>query len=181
MEKTEIRKLIKKKRADMSKAEVLAKSAVICSHFLKSELYKAAKTIMLYMPLDNEADTTEIMSTAFRDGKRAVLPVTDSENKIMPYYVTEDTQFKAGRFSVSEPQEAQPADSKGIDLVIVPGISFDRFGNRVGFGKGCYDGFLNKINAVKIGACYEFQICDQIPTDSYDVKMDYIITDKGWL
>ncbi len=168
-------------RKVMSKAEVQSKSSVIAKLFLESELYRNAKTIMLYMPLGNEVDTSQIMENAFADNKRVVLPVTDSMGKIIPYYVDAATKLKIGAYSVREPIDTQVADPKEIDLVIVPGIAFDRCGGRVGFGKGCYDGFLKDVNAVKIGVCYELQICDKIETDSFDVKMDYIISEKGWL
>ncbi len=181
MEKTEIRKINMHNRKVMSKAEVQPKSSVIAKLFLESELYRNAKTIMLYMPLGNEVDTGSIMEKAFADGKRAVLPMTDSKDKIIPYYIDADTKLKIGAYSVREPIDTQMADPNDIDIVIVPGVAFDRYGNRVGFGKGCYDGFLKDTNALKVGVCYEFQMCDTIAADQYDVKMDYVISEKGWL
>ena len=181
MQKAKIRKLNINRRIEMPRREVAEKSAVICTHFLSSDVYKNAKTIMLYMPVGNEVDITTIMDAAFRDGKRVVVPVTDAENKIAPFYVTETTQFKVGKFSVKEPQNTEFADPKTIDLVAVPGVAFDKSGNRIGFGKGCYDDFLKGINAVKAGVCYGFQICSEILADPHDVKMDYIICENGWL
>ena len=179
MEKAEIRKQNKMKRAEMSKADARENSSVISELFLNSELYKNAKCIMLYMPLGNEVDTKDITKAAFKDGKKVVLPVTDNKNNIIPYFVKKDTEFQTGAFSVKEPIGTEKANTKEIDLVIVPGIAFDKSGNRIGFGKGCYDGFLKNINAVKVGICYEFQMCDEISADLFDVKMDYVITEKG--
>ncbi len=179
MEKTEIRKQNKQRRNEMLKSEVQSKSAVIAELFVKSELYKNAKTIMLYMPLGNEVDASIIMKRAIDDGKRVVLPVTEADNKITPYFADADTRFCKGTFSVQEPTGTQKAQYDDIDLVIVPGIAFDKFGNRIGFGKGCYDGFLKNINAIKVGICYEFQVSNQISADLHDVKMDYVITEDG--
>ena len=179
MEKAEIRKLNKVKRAKMPNAEVRKNSSAICKLFLNSELYKNANCIMLYMPLGNEVDTRDIMQTAFEDGKKVVLPITDNEHNIVPYFAEKDTKFRIGAFWVKEPIGTSLANPKEIDVVIVPGVVFDKFGNRVGFGKGCYDGFLRDIDAVKVGICHEFQMCDEISADQFDVKMDYVITEKG--
>ena len=177
--KNEIRKEFKKKRATMEKAEVLEKSRIICDLFLKSEIYKNAKVIMAYMPLGNETDTSYIIKKAFRDGKRIVLPVTDEQSgDITPCFVLEDSKFEKGAFSVTEPADKVEANTDDIDVVIVPGIAFDKKGARVGFGKGCYDRFLNKTNAVKVGFCYGFQICDDIPGEFHDVKMDFLFTEN---
>ncbi len=178
MQKAEIRKQNKQKRNNMSKEEVAEKSSVICTYFLQSELYKTAKTIMLYMPIAGEVDTSAIMREAFKDGKRVVLPVTDAENNIIPCFAEEDTQFCEGKFSVQEPKNTAIADPKAIDVVIVPGIAFDKSGGRVGFGKGCYDGFLKSTDAVRVGVCYEFQMCEKIPTEPHDEKMDFAVTEK---
>ena len=84
-----------------------------------------------------------------------------------------------GAFSVYEPDSAELADINEIDVVIVPGVAFDKSGTRIGFGKGCYDRFLKQISSVKIGFCYEFQICDKIIADEHDINMDYLVTEKG--
>ena len=63
-----------------------------------------------------------------------------------------------------------------IDLVIVPGIAFDKQNNRMGRGKAFYDGILNKLSGVKVGVCFRFQIVENVPTDEHDIKMNYVIT-----
>lgn len=177
--KNEIRKKFKEKRRAMEKSEVSEKSRCACEVFLKSEMYKNAKILMLYMPLGNETDTTEIIKRAFADEKKLIFPVTDERTGVItPCYATTETEFKEGAFSVNEPCDANVAEPLDIDTVIVPGIAFDKSGGRIGFGKGCYDGFLNKTKAVKIGFCYELQLCDKIPGKEYDIKMDCIITEN---
>ena len=66
-------------------------------------------------------------------------------------------------------------DKNKIDLFLVPGVSFDVNGNRMGFGKGYYDRYLSNLDVYKIGICFEEQISESIPTDKYDVKMNEII------
>ena len=178
--KNEIRLKIKELRKNMAENEVNQKSFFASEFFLKSDFYKNAKCIMLYKRLGNETDTSKIINQAICDKKALVFPVTDEKSgKITPYYADESTEFKLGGFSVSEPKNSEIANPQDIDVVLVPGIAFDKFGARVGFGKGCYDMFLIKTNAVKIGFCYDFQLCDKIPADDHDITMDYIITESG--
>jgi len=177
--KNEMRKIYKNKRSLMTCTEVSEKSSSACSLFLKSDVYKNANEIMIYMPLGNETDTTLIINKAFADGKKLIFPVTDSDTgEITPCYATSDTHFKRGAFSVKEPDVLNPANPEDIDIIIVPGIVFDAKGTRIGFGKGCYDRLLCNTKAVKIGFCYDWQVCSEIPAEEYDVKMDYIFTEK---
>lgn len=177
--KNEIRKANKERRAQMSREEVAEKSFAAAQLFLSSQLYKNARQIMLYMPLGNETDTSAIITAAFNDKKAVVLPVTDkASGEITAYEVWKDTAFEKGAFSILEPQNAKKADISKTDVILVPGIAFAKNGTRVGFGKGCYDRFLAKVDAVKAGFCYDFQLCDFVETERHDVKMDYIVTEN---
>ena len=176
--KTEIRKLNKIKRAAMDVGEVEQKSQSAAKLFLSSPLYENAKHIMLYKPLGNETDTNDVIMSAFRDGKEVTFPVTDPKSgEITPCSATNETEFAKGAFSVSEPVNAKGVDVEKIDLILVPGIAFDKKGTRVGFGKGCYDRLLQNSSAIKVGFCYDFQLCEEIPSEQHDVTMDYIVTE----
>ena len=178
--KNKTRILNKRLRMEMKKTEVELKSHMAAEFFLTSEIYKKSTFIMLYMPIGNETDTSYIIKRAFADGKKLVFPVTDSKSgEITAYCVNVDTGFVKGAFSVYEPDSAELADINEIDVVIVPGVAFDNSGARIGFGKGCYDKFLKRVSAVKVGFCYEFQICDKIVTDEHDINMDYLVTEAG--
>ena len=178
--KNHIRNRYKEIRRAIGAAEAEEKSCLAAQVFLDSDLYKNSKIIMLYMPLKNETDTKGIIKKAFEDGKSLVFPVTERESgEITPYFAEKDTCFKKGNFSVFEPYDTQKADPEAIDVVLVPGIAFDKSGNRIGYGKGCYDKFLKNTKSVRVGYCYEAQLCEKIPADSLDEKMDCIITEKG--
>ena len=180
MMKSEIRTANKNKRKAMSKEEAEKKSALAQNAFLASQLYKNAEIIMLYYPLGNETDTSVIAKTAAADNKRLVYPVTDEKTgEITPYYAKNGSKFHIGAFSVQEPEKTDKADTADIDVIIVPGIAFGRNGARIGFGKGCYDRFLKNIRAVKIGFCYDFQICGGFIGEEHDINMDFLITESG--
>ncbi len=177
--KNDLRNTYKKKRELMTKPEVEEKSLLASKHFLSSEIYKKSSKIMVYMPLGNEIDTRHIIKTAFDDGKTVILPVTDAESgDITPCIIRENTEFVKGAFSVAEPMEKETAEVSEIDAVLVPGIVFNKNGDRIGFGKGCYDRFLKNISAVKLGFCYDFQIYDNFSGEKQDISMDYLISEE---
>ena len=180
MKKSEIREINKKKRNELGESDVIVKSKLASERFLESEFYKNAECIMLYKRLGNETDTEYIIKMAQKDKKRIVFPVTERESGIItPYYANERTTFKKGSFSVYEPETGEIAEKSHIDLVLIPGIAFDKNGARVGFGKGCYDMFLKDFDGIKVGFCYDFQVENEIASDEFDINMDFIITENA--
>lgn len=181
MKKEDFRRLGKIKRKEMSGQEVLEKSKKAANIFLKSENYKKSKVIMLYYPLGNETDTSDILKNALLDGKTVLYPITDiTTNKITPVIVNGKTNFSKGAYSVFEPTEKTVYNGK-IDVILVPGIVYDKNGWRIGFGKGCYDRFLENTDAVKIGFCYDFQIADKIDNDNFDIRMNFLVSESGMI
>ncbi len=179
--KAEIRKQLKERRNVLLTDFVMKNSTKMAEILFKTVVYKNSECIMLYKALGNEVNTDAIFEKGLADGKTLVFPVTDSKSGvIVPYSADRNTVFNKGGFSVEEPQNSHEIQAGEIDLVIVPGIGFDMKGNRIGFGKGCYDGFLKECNAVKIGLCYGFQVVENIPAEEHDIKMDYILTEKGF-
>ncbi|MBE7016024.1 MAG: 5-formyltetrahydrofolate cyclo-ligase [Ruminococcaceae bacterium] len=177
--KDEIRKQLKEKRANMDKSTVHSLSTLAQEHFLSSELYLSSKTIMLYIPLKNETETDIILKRCLEDGKTVLLPVTDPETyRITPHVFTSYDALKKGAFSVSEPSSEATLSKKDIDLVVVPGIGFSKDGERIGFGKGCYDQFLSGYEGIAVGLCYDFQVAEFQSTPQ-DVPVDYIVTPSG--
>lgn len=180
--KNEIRRQNKEERSQLTVKEVNAKSLCAEKIFLANRIYKDAKTIMLYMPLGKETKTEEIIKAAFNDEKKVVFPVTDkATGMITPYYAHKDTKFEKGAFSISEPVGTEVANISDIDVFVVPGIAFNKKGARVGFGKGCYDRLLQDCKGIKVGFCYDFQICEQIRADEHDIAMDYIVTENRFI
>lgn len=164
----------------MTQKEVDEKSLGATNNFLKSEIYKNSKVLMVYMPLGKETDTTKIVKQAYKDGKKVVFPVTEPKSGVItPYYAKETAVFEKGAFNINEPQNGTKAKLCDIDVILVPGIAFDCKGARIGFGKGCYDRLLKNTDAVKVGFCYDFQVCDNVPAEEHDVMMDFLVTESG--
>ena len=181
MKKEELRKINKVKRNEILPCEIEEKSKKTAKNFVNSEIYKDANVIMLYYPLGKETDTLYVFKKALADNKTVVFPVTDIDtDTITPVLADRNTHFSRGVYSVFEPDIKKVYNEK-IDVVIVPGIVFDKRGFRVGFGKGCYDRFLEKTNSVKVGYCYDFQVVEAIENDSFDIKMDYLVSESGMM
>lgn len=179
MTKTEIRKSIREKRESLSENQVKVKSKKIIKLFLKSDYYKNAKAIMSYMPIKNEVDVTELNQKILSDGKKLILPVIDNSiDEIQAVEIFDLTELrKKGKYSIMEP-DLEQAYTGEIDLIIVPGVAFDKSGNRVGFGKGYYDQFLCNRISRKLVLAYDFQIVNEIKTESFDEKIDIIIDEN---
>lgn len=89
--------------------------------------------------------------------------------------------MKKGSFGIEEPTGALLEDYSQIELAIIPGVSFDGKGNRLGRGKGYYDRLLPLLRSYNIGICFQFQVCQEIPTEIFDKKMDEVWTENGRL
>ncbi len=140
--------------------------------------YKRSSLIMIYLSLEGEAPTDEFIIRMLEDGKRVCVPVTGGCN-MMPAEIGLNTVYKKGAFGVREPSLIKRIEKNDIDIVIAPGLLFDRRGNRCGYGKGCYDLFLEGFDTLKIGLAFDRQVINAFPTEKHDIKMDYIITEKG--
>lgn len=152
---------------------------IICRNLLNTDFYKNADTVLFYAALDDEINIDECIKTALLQGKKVALPVCLDDNGNMKfYYITSLNDIKKGFFSVREPDTdicKEVTDFNG-SICIVPAISYDKKGYRLGYGKGYYDRFLKKFTFISIGLCYNELIMDALPTDEYDISVDYIIT-----
>ena len=135
--------------------------------------YQKASIVMLYHPLWDEVDVRPLFDKALNQGKRVILPTVKGDD-IIPVEITPNTEWVVGDFDILEPI-AEPYLGP-IDLIIIPGIAFDKQLNRLGRGKGYYDRFLTKHpNAYRLGICFKFQIVESVPTESFDLPMQEII------
>lgn len=178
-EKEQFRKEFKEKRLSISTDEVKEKSMQIMERLFSSEAYKAAKTVMFYVSKANEVFTHDMIKRALND-KVVCVPKTNLKTKsIDAYSIKGFEQLSVGTFYVMEPtEEAELIEPSEIDIIILPGLVFDRKGNRLGYGIGYYDKFLKKAGAKKIGLAFDFQIAEKVPTEEHDVPMDVIVTEK---
>lgn len=151
-------------------------------------------TILLYASFRSEVDTTVLIEYCFAAGKVAVLPKVakvakeDSINSRLRLYEIRDIkELSSGYYGIPEPDvpEDRGMRAEDMDLIVVPGVAFGEDCSRLGYGKGFYDKLLSGVRRQKtedrsliIAIAYEEQVVKSIPSESHDIKMDKIITDK---
>lgn len=168
---------MKQLRRSLTDEYISNASDIITKKILALPCYRSAKTIMAYMSAFREVKTDAIITDACIN-KRLVVPISDTTTfSIIPSVINDINDIVKGAYGIREPKEIQPISPNLIDIALIPGIAFDKSGNRLGFGKGYYDKFLAEFNGIKIGLCYDFQLHSTIPHDEHDVKMDMIITE----
>lgn len=159
-----------------SAEQLKEQSEAVIARLQANPAFVAAQTIMMYYSLDDEVCTHELIDKLAAQGKTVLLPVVTSaeEMELRRYRSAGDLQ--GGFFHIMEPVGEPFTDYEHIDVAVVPGMSFDTRGNRLGRGKGYYDRFLSRHPHIyKIGVCFDFQKMPGIPTEENDIKMDVII------
>lgn len=172
-------RLLERRRA-LSSERHLALSASICQRATGLPPYGAAATVHTYLGrVAAEVATLPLLERAWAAGKRVVCPRIGPEDRLESREVRSMADFVGGPMGLREPdpRRAPLVDPAEIDLVIVPGIGFDRRGHRIGFGTGYYDRFLSTTNAIRVGLAFSLQMIDRIPQSPDDEPVDWIVTE----
>ena len=132
---------------------------------------------MFYISFGGEVDTREMIKEAKKLGKLIAVPVSGLKRTIRPCKWDGRQRLEKGRYGILEPMQKSFFGIKALDLVIVPGVAFDRRGNRLGRGKGYYDTFLSRLpkDTPSIGLAFDFQILPTLPTTPTDVSVRRVI------
>jgi 5-formyltetrahydrofolate cyclo-ligase len=157
------------------------RSAAICALAAASPTYAAARAIHCYLPMRSEVDTRPLIAHALAHGKRVAVPIVVPKAAELAHAWLESLAADAltpGVFGTSNPRDRQPAAPGDWDLVIVPLLAFDRRGHRLGYGKGYYDRLLDASHATSIGVGFAAQEIDALPAQTYDIALDYVITER---
>lgn len=184
--KAQIRTFFRQKRDALSIQERKKYNTQICHHIMDSKFFKQADTIYLFYPLASEVSLLEIFEAAQSLGKTIAFPKVHGK-EMMFYKIQNLSQLAEGCFHVMEPDLTQiDANSCKITekepVILIPGLVFDRLGNRYGYGKGFYDKYLKQYpNACKIGVAYDIQITNKIKADAYDIPIEHLFTQSGLL
>lgn len=187
MNKKEIRKFIKEKKQQMSIDEINERSAVLCRKFLAINAYQENDCILCYMSYNQEVRTEPIINAALKDGKKVALAKVIDKERMEFVYVDSINDCEPGVMGIPEPKdsllEAGPdrIANENRMLVLMPGLAFDIEKNRVGYGGGYYDRYIAErpdTLFTLIALCYDFQLFEEVPHDSHDVKMNLIITEN---
>ena len=181
--KENIRNEKRYERSLLSEAHIARLSDNFLSQWIKFSKELSYQSIGIYYPFDNEASTFEIMKYLHSKNKDVLLPVIENDLKTLSF-AKYDIQSKLlkNHFGIFEPKEKEFVDIKDIDIVLIPCVAFNDKLFRLGMGGGFYDRtFSKKSSTILIGVAYSFQYESESFQEEHDIKMDYVITQKGVL
>lgn len=180
--KAVLREQLIRRREALSLDYVEQANAEIARRLKQLEPYRQARIVHCYVSWRNEVDTRRLIADMLASGKRVVVPVVDLPRRRLRHSeITSLDDLEPGTFGILEPRpdRFRPVPPEELDLVLVPGVAFDRQGYRIGFGGGYYDDFLRHLSCPKIGLAYQFQLVDDLPRRPGDERVDVIITEEG--
>ena len=183
--KKAIREQAHANRKDQENKDELSRE--ICARFMALPEYQRARTAMFYVDVRTEVRTRQDLATALAHGKTIVVPWCNDQGELELFRLESMEDLALGMYKILEPKPElrhlpeRQVDVKSLDIVMVPGVAFTREGARMGHGKGYYDKLLEhaRPDAPLVALAFECQLFPEIPTQSHDVFMDKIITEKG--
>lgn len=181
MDKQELRAYLKQKRAEIPPEQKKKADRIIVETIAASSAFRRAETVLLYAPRGSEIDLIPLVRLARGGGKRVAFPRCDTETNTMRFFVLEsDARLVKGAYGIFEPPlDAPLCETDESTLCILPGLSFDPEGGRLGYGKGYYDRFLADFKGVTLGAAYAALVAKKLPTEEHDVPVQILVTERG--
>jgi len=179
-----LRRELLKKRDAIPSGVRKAKDRVINERLMSLDEIRKANVLFFFASFRSEVNTSDAIAQLLRDGKRLVLPKVDNERHVLLLHEVKGIEeLTAGYMGIPEPTvltEDRMVEINGVDAVIIPGAGFDAEGNRIGYGGGYYDRLLSSLtrDVPVIAPAYEEQIVDSIPSESHDIKVSTIVTDR---
>lgn len=175
-----LRSQIRAALRELTKEERAESDQVLCQQFLQHHTLDDAQTILMYYGVGTEIHTDAILEELLKRGKTVCMPRCLSDTEMVAYVITGMEDMEPDRYNIPAPKLTCPRmESKDIDLVLTPGLSFDSRGGRLGQGAGYYDRYLENYEGVTVGLCREdfFQI--NLPKEPLDMWVKYVLTEEG--
>lgn len=177
MEKAEIRKIVRGFKKEVSLEEKKRRSLPIMEKVEQLDAFRRATTMLLYWSMDDEVYTQDFVRKWYRQ-KCLLLPCVEGDDLLLRQYTGSESMQAGPQFGIPEPVGPVFVELDKIEMIVVPGVAFDRQRNRMGRGRGFYDRLLKSTpNAMKVGVAFDFQLFDSIPVESFDVPMDVVVTE----
>ena len=190
--KKEIRKAVLAERSALDEETVALASQVICRKIMETDAYEEASDICLYMPMKNEVDVLLLAEAAEEDGKRVWVPKVVEKAAGQGAAKTAGTMvfnrftglgeedIVTGAYDIRESRSEEILEPNDRTLIIMPGAVFTPWKDRIGYGGGFYDRFLEEHPACRtIAACYDLQVVDELPVEAHDRKPDYVVCETS--
>jgi 5-formyltetrahydrofolate cyclo-ligase len=188
--KKRLREKLLKRRDTIPQEKKVLKESSIEKRLFELDVFRKAESILMYVSFRSEVDTRGYLQDIIASGKKLVLPVVNSRQKVLKLYEIKDmSELVPGYMGIPEPEirENRRVTLNEIEVVIIPGSGFDRKGNRLGYGGGYYDRLLSyeskqlakvEHHIPTVALAFEEQISTDIPAEPHDIKVDMIVTDE---
>lgn len=192
MSKASLRKSVKAVVAAITPASVAAQSEAITSVVSQLPHFVTSERVALYMSMDHEVQTAELIKHCFDEGKKVYLPRCEREatanRKQNHLRMLEVSSWRSvqlleprGKYHLREPEDGSEGFNDGLDIIIVPGVAFTKRCERIGYGAGFYDEFVNAYERAHgkrpflVGVGFKEQLVEAIPTEPHDVVLDAVV------
>ena len=181
-EKKQMRSAVLARRDAMSPSERAVASRAIVDKLCTLASYQSANVVLIYMTFGSEIDTKPFFERIVTDGKVVVLPRVDKTSQALLLHSVESvTELQSNGWGIFEPATAAPMVAlKEVGFALLPGVAFDRTGNRLGYGRGYYDKLLSRADPklARVAAAYACQIVEKVPAGPCDQIIDTLITEN---
>ncbi|PWV95538.1 5-formyltetrahydrofolate cyclo-ligase [Paenibacillus cellulosilyticus] len=190
-EKHELRITMKRNREAIEAVQRISWSQAACERISNLLVEIGASSVMVYVGLRSELDTTALIEHCWRSGIAVAAPRCEPDGITMtPYWIRSWDELMPGAFGIREPNPAVAVKCEETfvpDAVFVPGLAFDQEGGRLGYGAGFYDRYYDRLLKLVssegdmplwAGCCYETQLVSAVPMDSHDARMDAVVTEQ---
>lgn len=182
MDKEQLRSKLQKSLLAMPSQQRSEKSHRACQNLISTPQFKKASSVMMYLSLPHEVDTSEAILHAWQSGKSVAVPkISWQQRRMIAVEISSlDNGFSTSTAGLRGPMRGVPVPFEEIGLVVTPALGFDKKGNRLGRGGAYYDRFFTdeKFKASKCGFAFTEQVVDSVPVTSTDVPIDFLVTDE---
>lgn len=172
------------KRRTFCTLQTVAWDQQLVDHFRSWSVYQNCDTIMFYVAMPDEAQTELLISDALKRGKQVYVPLLGEKyGEMSAAGIASLDELVVGKYGLKMPRRDKitAVAPDAIDVIVVPGVAFDRSGNRLGMGAGYYDRFFPKTRCgVLLGLAWGFQVIEEVPGEVHDVRMQYLLTEEGF-
>jgi len=185
--KNKLRAQYIEKRKAIPAGEKAELDSRLCERFMALVTYRYADALLLYAPKAQEIDVMPIAESALEAGRTVAFPrcrdLEDGTHHMDFHIVTSLDQLEIGSYGIREPRPELPVYDPAVcdttkSVIIVPALSYDRMGYRLGYGGGYYDRFLSHFKGARVGFAYSRFVCQKLPRSRYDLPVDVLVTER---
>jgi 5-formyltetrahydrofolate cyclo-ligase len=174
--KSELRKHMLAKRQAITDEERARHELAILEHIRLLPCFAKAASMALYIPIRGEVN---LLALWYQEQRLVLFPKVSGENLIFSSPASKN-DFKPGAFGIPEPISTSNMEISEVDVIFVPGVAFDRYGHRLGYGKGYYDKLIGSYpDKTYIGVCQDEFCIEELPVDPWDSTVDFVVTQAG--